>query len=42
MNEVGDEMDPPAFLKARLKSEQETIKKRIMQEMEAMPARDKL
>jgi hypothetical protein len=35
-------MDPPSFIRARIKSEQENIKKKIMEEMEAMPYKDKM
>lgn len=42
IHQVGEEMDPPAFIRARMKSQQEHIKKRIIEEMEAMPAKAKL
>ncbi len=42
LNQAGQEMDPPSFIRARIKSEQENIKKKIMEEMEAMPYKDKM
>ncbi len=37
-----EEMDPPSFKKARLKSEQEKIRKQIREKIESLPIKNKL